>query len=521
MAQAPATAKEEEPRRTHIFNEFGGCYTRSSRFTIPPDRLYNCENAMPIGPGNIAIVPNISAMLVDYGADLIYWSQYANVGGSDYLVSFSLSGKVFAYNIASGVSSQINAGTPMTGANARMAQWKRQILLFVDSAGYYYWDGTTFAKLTGTGVPSSGDDIAVCFGRVFILQGRLLVLSGADGFGGGAPVIPDATNYWLAANGSAAINLTDPTIRSAVTRLSAQNGYLYLLSGSGINSISGVTVPSGAVPPTPQLDNTNVQAIIGSDQPASVMPYDRLMMFANRYGVYALYGVSAERLSTDIDGTWKYVDFRQAISAGPVVVNNILCAAFLIKRNADPVFGSNTVVALWFDQKWWFANFGALTFIVSGMLNNAWALFGFLGNKLYQLFGDPTTGPSVNIQTALIPLEDSLADKQIIRAGFEVAVQNITGAFSFTADSQTGSNPMPVTANTFTGNWVNAAGTQGQWVNQAGVSGSWFPPAYQLYSGEPPGVFGKYVGFTLGSNGAVFQLAAVDMDYKLRARWTG
>lgn len=521
MTQAPALTQGEDPRKTKIFREFGGCYTRSTRFSMPSDRLYYCENAIPVSDGNLSVVPNLSAVLVDYGTDQIYWSQYGNVGGTDYLISFSLSGKVFAYNIASGTSSQINAGTVLTGANARMAQWKRQVLLFVDSSGYFYWDGTTFAKLTGTGVPSSGDDIAVAFNRVWILQGRLLLFSGVDGFGGGTPVIPDSTNYWTVANGTGSVNLTDPTIRSAVTRLSAQNGYLYLLSGSGVNSISGVTVPSGAVPPTPVLDNTNVQSLIGCDQPASVMAYDRLMMFANRYGVYALYGVSAERLSTDIDGTWRYVDFSQTISGGPVVVNNILNAAFLIKRRGDPVFGSNTVLAMWFDGKWWFANYGALTFIVSGILNNTWALFGFIGNKLYQLFGDPNSAPAVNIQTALLPMEDALSDKQVIRSGFEVATQIITGSFTLTVDTELGSNAMTVSANTITGQWVNSAGVAGNWLNAAGVSGTWFPPAYQLYSGSSPGAYGKYVGLTLKTTAASYQVTALNMDYKLRARWVG
>src|ERR1700682_283123 len=108
MVQAAATAKEEEPRRTKIYREFGGCYTRAPRFAMPPDRLYNCENAIPISEGNIAIVPNISAPLIDYAADVIYSSQYGNLGGTDYLINFSLSGKVFAYNIAAGSASPVN-----------------------------------------------------------------------------------------------------------------------------------------------------------------------------------------------------------------------------------------------------------------------------------------------------------------------------------------------------------------------------------------------------------------------------
>jgi hypothetical protein len=515
----------EEPRKTKFFREWDAVNTRSSRSNIPEKTFYNLENMIPIGDANIHSVPNISAVLVDYGLDTVYWSQYVNRGGTDYLIQLTTNGKVFAFNLAGG-SSQINGAlTLLSGSGSRIAQWKNQIILFVDSTGYYYWDGATFAKLAGANVPTFGDDIAVFAGRVWILQGRLLRFSGADGFGGGAPAIPDATDYWAAATGAGAVNLTDPTIRSTVTRLWAQNGYLYLIGNSSINAISDVYVPTGAVPPTPVFSNPNIQALIGTSQPASLFPFDRLLMFANKYGVYSLFGVSAQKMSEDIDGTWRYIDFSQLISGGAVQVSNILCAAFLIKRNADPVFGSNTVLAMWFPKRdgasrWWFANYGALTFVVSAMKNDAPALFGFIGNKLYQLFADPVTAPNGQLMGPLWSMGDPLADKQCIRQGFEVTVTTAgPSPFTMTLDTVNNQSAVVTLNNPALTGWINNSGNLVQWQNNALAIVGWFSGAFLLYSGDEASGYQKYVGLTVNTGGAVCEFSSMYMDYKLRARW--
>ena len=57
------------------------------------------------------------------------------------------------------------------------------------------------------------------------------------------------------------------------------------------------------------------------------------------------------------------------------------------------------------------------------------------------------------------------------------------------------------------------------WENNALNLVGWFSGSYVLYNGVAPGTFGKYVGMTITSSGSVYQLNALDMDYKLRARW--
>lgn len=514
------TAKEE-PKRTKHFREFKGCFTRSTRQSIPDDRFYNLENLIPIGHSNIHTVPDKGAPLNDYGNDNVYFSQYANLNNVNYLVVFTTNGKVFSYNIDSNINTQINGpANLLSGSLSRMSQWKNSQWLFIDSSGYYSYDGVTLSKITGPGVPSSGNDIAVYGNRIWIASGRLLTVSSLDDFSAAS---------FLASNGAQTINLTDPDIRAGIVRLWPQNGYLYYFANSTIGAISDVYIPAGAVPPTPVMTRENIQGIIGTDQPASIFSYDRYVMFATRYGVYALLGITAQRVSDDIDGTWQYIDFSQQISGGQVVIRNILNAAFLIKRKSDPVFGSNTVLPMWFpnsdgsDNRWWFSNFGQVNFIVSAIVSGAPALFGFIGNVLYQLFGgDPTsTAPATQAMSALWAMEDPLADKQVIRAGFEVATTSLAGSFTISVDGPTGTIPVP---NLSTPSnpviWVNNSGNIVQWQNNSLLIVNWYNATFLLFNGSAPGGYSQYVGLTLsGSVNNVYELDSLIMDYKLRAKW--
>lgn len=528
MAQIPqpntATKADERPLLSKYFREFTGIYTRAARTATQEGYFYNLENLIPIGPQNAQVVPNLSATLIDYAADIIYWAQGLNLNAAEYLVNFATNGKVFLYNIAAHTSAQINVGNLLSGSGSQCTQWKDSQILFIDSTGYYNYDGTTFAKITGSGVPTSGNSIAVYAGRVWIAQGRIIFVSGVDDF---------TAPSWTAANGASAVNLTDPTVRSTVQRLIAANGYLYIFSVTGISAISDVYVPQGASPPTPLFTLQNLQALIGSDQPASIIPYDRNVMFASRYGIHTLIGVDAPKISADIDGTWQYLDFSQSLSAGQVVVQNILCGAFLVKRANDPNFGSNNIVVLWFNSDttnpttgvvdstdvWWFANYGALTFIVQGIVNNIPALFGFIGNKLHQLFQDTTTAPTTAVWTKLWPMEDELSNKQVMQVGFEADFTIYGSQLTLFVDTASSSIDAGINAAVSQGLWINSFGQQGQWFNSALVSGSWVSNGLFLFSGIAPPAYDRHVGLRLTTTGYAYNLHLMAMDYKLTDRW--
>lgn len=515
--------KSERELESKVFRKWGGVYTRSARTGMPPDKWFDLQNLQPIGDANVHTINNISAALIAYGADPIYGGGYANLLGVDYLYLFSTTGKVFQYNIAAKTSSQINSGNLLSGAGACLDQWENLAVLFGDSTGYYKWDGTTFAKITVTGAPSSVSALAVYQGRVFLASGRLVTYSVAAGTNGANTGYGNNASDFLVASGAGTTILVDPQIRVGVTRMISANGYLYLLAASAINVIADLYVPTGASPPTPVFTNLNIQPIIGTDQPFSVYPFGRSLMFANAYGTYSLDGTQATKVSTDIDGTWQYRDPAQAVSGGQVVVNNILTAAFLIKRLNDPIFGSNYVIALWWDDRWWFANYGVLTFCCYGLLGNVPALFVInSSNQLCQAFGDPTTYPNTSWMGPLWDMEDPIRNKQMIRAGVEVEVFNQMGTAQLVlnADGPQSSTALPATGVTTNLNWVNNSGQTVTWVNNSSQVVVWFSGSYLLYSGSAPAVGAKYLGLSGSTVGMGFQLSALMFDYLWSSRWT-
>lgn len=514
--------KSERDRLSFVFQQWTAVNTTNSRVAIPDQTFYACENLQPIGFANLHTVPALSAVLHDYGADPVYWDQAVNISNTDYFIVATTNGKLFAYNVGSATVTQINGAFTLSGAGTRITQWENSAALIIDATGYYAWTGSgNITQITVTGAPSSGNDIAVYADRVWIVQGRTLFFSIADGYGASA-------GDWLAANGSGFVILTDVALRSNVTRLLAVNGYLYIIGSTSVNAISDVYIPSGASPPTPVFTNLNLQGIIGTDQPGGVFVYGRAIMIANRFGVYALLGVSATKISgvdpnspygSGIDGTWQFINFGQPLSGGSVIVNNILCAAFLIQRANDPVFGSNTVVMMFQDGKWWNANYGALTRITGGFASNAPALYGYIGNKFYQAFQNTALGAAALLMTPLWAFGDPITSKQFIRVGFQLSISVLSGTFTLNVDTTTQSIPVTSLQSVSQVAWQNNTPVIVQWQNNFSQIVTWFSGNYALYAGPSPAGYDKYVGLTFKSTGSVYELNAMLIDYKWGPRW--
>ena len=509
--QKEAVAKGEKEQRSKYFREWKGVYTKSKRNSIPQDNWYDLVNVIPLGAGNLHTIDGLSASLVDYTTNSIYWIEYANINSTDYLIAFASNGKVYAYNISANTNTLIFSA--MSGSGTRMDQWKSQYILFYDTTGYYSWDGTTFTgPITGGIIPSgtiTAPDIAVFSGRVWLYSNRALYVS----------VLNSVTDF-TTVNGAITQNLTDPQLRGQLTRLYSASGYLYLIGKSSVFVISDVYIPASASPPAPVFSILNVQAIIGCDQPGSVFTYNRDLMFANTYGLWRLSGVTAERVSEDIDGTIQYLDTSFAISGGTPKVENVLQASFLIKQTGDPVFGTRTIVANYFDKKWWFANYGSLTFVTTGIKSNTPVLFGLRSNNLYQLYSNAGTSPASSWMTALWPMEDQLADKEVYRAGFEMTMFTVGTTLTASIDTPTGSTTFLNNPAVNSMAWVNNSNSTVQWINNSSAIVTWYTTSYILYVGDGLGAYSKYVGMT-GTAGAgnVYELSSVVMDYSLRKRW--
>lgn len=522
MAQK-VEGKDERPLQSFTFKDFLAANTTNARLAIPDKAFYALENAQPIGAGNIHSINDISAVLHDYAADQIYYDANVNLG-VELLIQASTNGKLFSYNVPSPATTQINGAITLSGASTRVAQWNNTNALIIDATGYYQWPGSgNIVSIGGaTGAPTSGSAIAVYQNRVWIAQGRVLFFSA-----------PGSFTDFTTASGGGSTSLIDPTLRSVVQALFAANGYLYVWGTSSINAISDLYVPSGASPPTPNFTNLNLQAVIGTDQPFSIQTYGRLVVFANRMGVWSLYGTTVQSISgadpnnqyqSAIDGTWQYADFSVPISGGQVNSNGLLCACFLFKRNSDPLFGSNTIVLVYQGNaaggKWWNANWGAITRITTAFVNGSPALFAYIGNKLFQLFAVTTTAPPAFVQTALWDFGDPITQKECIRGGVGISA---VGSATITLNLDTPKSTFPFNV-TVVGQvvWVNNLNAIVTWQNNALATVTWQPAFFQTYWAAAPQGFSKYVGFTLKTlQGTIFELNSFLLDYKWAARWVG
>jgi hypothetical protein len=485
---------------------------------------------------------------------------------TEFLLCGGRDGTLWAYNVAAKTATQIGSGIAVD-ETLSIAQYDWSTALIVASNGYWYWGGTgqmqaitngatvtlpDGSTVTANTPPSGGQAIAVYQQMVWIAQGRTLWYSAAANFA-----------QWSTTAGGGWTALTDPTLKSDVTALFAANGFLYLFGRTSIDVISDVYFPvnpaDGTQLTTPSFTKLNLNAIVGTDQPQSIIVYQRLVLFANRLGIWMIYGNSIERISgfdpnnnylSSIDGTYQYADFNHEITyivgsnpptaqsylmrvtAGQVMSNRLLVAAFLIYRTGDPIFGSGPVILMYQADmaggKWWSvdaSDIGPIDYICTALVDSQPALFGFIGNMLYQLLEDPAGAPPARIMTSLWDFGDPLTDKQALRAGVRMMLAGDPAKAGVKVMMDTITDSYPISLSLIgLPEWSNQTSQTVEWQKPGGTGVDWnIPnPPFLSYWGRAPQGWSPYVGFTVTTQpGTIFEINSLSLDYKLGARWSG
>ena len=355
---------------------------------------------------------------------------------------------------------------------------------------------------TATAVLTSNKnvDIASFQGRVWIAQGRTVFYSAAGSY----------NDFVTVSAGN--LNLTDDTLHTNITALVSANNFLYVFGEDSINVFSDVRVGTTGLT---QFTNTNVSASVGSKRINAIFPYFRSLLFMNDYGVYALVGATTTKLSDSLDGIFPLIDFTQPVTAGEVLINNILCAAFSFTYN-DPVAGARPIQAVFFDKKWFLTSQGALNLITSVPVLGVVNLYGVVNKDFYQLYNSSTATINTTIQTALSPMQDSIRTKQALKFGVE-AILSQGATFNITVDSEQGSSPVYTLANY--AQWLNNYSNVIPWVNNSSATIGWlFTNGYYLYKSDAQ-QYGKYLGLTLTSADPDFVVSTFEFEHELRVRF--
>jgi hypothetical protein len=347
-------------------------------------------------------------------------------------------------------------------------------------------------------------DVATFSGRTWVAAGRTVYYSAAGSY----------SDFTSISAGS--FTLTDATLHGNIQSLLSANNFLYIFGDDSINVFSDLRVSSTG---STLFTNTNVSASIGSKRPYAVFPYFRSVLFMNDYGMYALVGSTTSKISDQLDGIFPYIDFTYPITAGQVLLNNILCAAFNFRYTGGQGTSSANryVQAVFFEKKWFITSQGSLEYVTSAPVSGLINMYGVSGRNFYKLYGDSTSAVSSYIQTSLSPMGDSIRTKQALKFGVEATLSTIS-TLNVTVDSESASSPQYVLSNSNTF-WVNNALVVTDWINNSSAVIAWGAAnGYNLYKSDAQ-QYGKYLGLTLSSTSPNFVVNTFEFEHELRVRF--
>jgi hypothetical protein len=581
-------ATQEQKKDYKVVKDFVGINTKANRTAIKEEEFAWLENAMPIGSANVRVVPAPSTVAgVTFAANVVY-ATYGNLGVTNYYIAFLSNGSAVQVKVSDGTTTTIGAASTFSTSGVQASQWNNTLIIIIDpSNGYFQWNGTNLVKVgslsfalsgTGTGYTSAtsvtvgapnqtggaqavisigitggaitsvsaygtgltpgtgytsvptvtlgspgsgqtitaslisqpGTAIASFAGRVWIANGRTLYYTAAN------------TNNDFISTSAGNIVFNDSTLIGNITQLVSANNFLYVFGTDSINVISDVRVSTstGAT----LLTNTNISASVGTDLSYAMMPYFRSIVFMNRYGVYALVGSTTSKLSDALDGVFPYIDFTKNVSAGQVLVYNILCAAFNFYVNSSFPYGSGGgrwVQAVYFDKKWFFTSQNAVTFVTSIPVSGSAVLFTTTGTDLQQTYQSSTAAISSYIQPALYGMGNIIRDKVALKFGVEAILPSALGNnMTVTVDSENATSPS-VTLNNFQYvSWINNSGSVVSWNNASSQTVYWGNATigYYLYRYDAE-MWGKYISLTITSSSPNWTMTGIQFETELRARF--
>ena len=394
----------------------------------------------------------------------------------------------------------------------------------LDTAGSGYKPGDVLTVTFGSGTAAATaivwptfsltpTTLAVYAGRVWLAGARALTWTGTAGF-------DDAK----AADAAGSTTLTDADLVHQITALRALNNFLYIFGDNSIKQIGTITV-SGS--------NTIFNIVtLSSDQgtpfPKAIASYNRLILFANKVGVYAILGASVEKVSAQMDGIFAALDISQPLQAAVNDLHVSLHTFLLLVRYKDPIAGfTRSLILCFFQNRWFVANQGnALTTICTAPIGGISETFSSSGSDITQLFQSTSPVPII-LRTSLSAGQELWMGKVGLRA--VVALNSATlGTLNCSADSENLNPGKPFSLSTaIPVQWINNSGQVVQWVNNLNQPVTWVATGF-LYQREPIAASGVYLGLTLqgsfagpGPGSAGFFLNALLIEYQDRTANTG
>ena len=151
-------AAAEQKKSYAIVKQFAGLNTKANRTAIKDEEFAWIENAMPIGFGNIKIVPSQVAVqnsgnaAVSF-ANVVTYLSSANINVQDYILAFENNGSAEYFNLATSTQGNVAVTGTFSNTGISIAQYNNERVMIGDpSKGLFTWDGNSVVSIGGVGL---------------------------------------------------------------------------------------------------------------------------------------------------------------------------------------------------------------------------------------------------------------------------------------------------------------------------------------------------------------------------------
>jgi len=353
----------------------------------------------------------------------------------------------------------------------------------------------------------TGTTITVFAGRVWWANGRILNFTGT---GASTGQTFDDLNPSDAAGST---TITDADLVHSITGLRALNNFLYIFGDQSIKQIGSITVSSSIT----LFTILTLSSDVGTSFLMSVQSYNRIVLIANKQGVYGIFGATVNKISDDLDGIFQVTDFSLEPSAALNDLSNIHCYLLLLKYN-DPVLGARSIIVVFQKDKWFVVSQGALLSICSVPLASTTQVetFGSSGGDVTQLLADKTAPVPILLITSLTPHGNLVTAKKPVTSGLAITTQTAQ-QLNMTLDTENGSNSYVFVAATPI-TWINNFGQVVQFLNSIPGNFNFITGGFKFPYQDTEG-YGKFIGNTVTGNLVGLSINAIADEYNDADIW--
>jgi hypothetical protein len=312
--------------------------------------------------------------------------------------------------------------------------------------------------------------------------------------------------------------ITDQDLAHGITALRNLNNYLYIFGDQSVKQIGSINVSSS----TTLFTILTLASDIGTTFLMSIRSYNRLVLFANKQGVYGIFGATVQKISDDLDGIFQALNFGQELSAALNDLRNIHCYALLVSY-IDPVVGQRSLICIYQTDQWFLVSGidrvgSQLTSIVSVPLASSAQVetFGISSTAVSQMLQDASFALPIKFQTALSSNKNIIQAKMASRGGVAVTAGQAS-SFMMALDTENDTNVYTLQAAAVL-NWVNNLGQTVNWQNNSLSFVTFIAGGYRFPRADVEG-YGKVIGITVTGTVVSFAINAMAIEYIEKDMW--